>query len=402
MTYGAWRLETGVIYLTTTPKGSAHMPVIASSFGRRSRAGIVLIACVLALAACKKGDGDAVAKDKEGDKGPEAIPVEVMAAAKRPIAASYTGTAPLEAHGESQVVAKTSGVALQVLVQEGQVVKAGQVLVRLDASRAALQAAQTDAQMRKLEANYQRSVTLAEQKLISANDIDTIRYDLENARAANRLANLELSYANVVAPISGVVAERKIKNGNFVQINTPIFRIVDNSRLEATLNVPEREVATLQQGLAVDLAVDALPGKKFKGTIDRIAPVIDAGSGTFRVICAFEGGGALEPGMFGRIRIDYDQRTDALVVPRVALLEDEGDPAVYAVKAGKAVRVPVKLGYLDGQWAEVRQGLKVGDQVVTAGKVALREGSPVTIVGDKKPAAPVAGGKGMAAATAAR
>ncbi|MUV14817.1 efflux RND transporter periplasmic adaptor subunit [Noviluteimonas gilva] len=379
------------------------MSANASVHGRALRAGAFLIACTLALAACKKGDGDAQAKAKEGDKGPEAIPVEVMAASKRAIAASYTGTAPLEARGESQVVAKTSGVALQVLVQEGQQVKAGQVLVRLDSSRAALQAAQTAALMGKLEANYKRSVTLAEQKLMSANDIDTIRYDLENARAANRLANLELSYANVVAPISGVIAERKIKDGNFVQINTPIFRIVDVSRLEATLNVPEREVATLQQGLKVDLAVDALPGKKFAGVIDRIAPVVDSGSGTFRVICSFDGGGALQPGMFGRIRIDYDQRTDALVVPRIALLEDEGDPAVFAVKQGKAVRVPIKLGYLDGQWAEVRQGLKVGDQVVTAGKVALREGSPVQIVGDQaKPATPVAGKGGIASATAAR
>jgi membrane fusion protein (multidrug efflux system) len=299
------------------------------------------------------------------------------------------------------VVAKTSGVALNVLVEEGQVVHAGQVLVRLDASRAELQAMQTAATMRKLEANYKRSVTLAEQKLMSANDIDQIRFDLENARAANRLANLELSYANVVAPISGVIAERKIKTGNFVQINTPIFRIVDNSRLEATLNVPEREVATLAQGLKVDLAVDAMPGKKFSGTIDRVSPVVDSGSGTFRVVCTFAGGGMLQPGMFGRIRIDYDQRTDALVVPRVALLDDEGDPAVFAVKSGKAVRVPVKLGYLDGQWAEVRSGLKVGDQVVTAGKVALREGSPVTIVGGKAPKSQVAT-DASAATTAAR
>jgi membrane fusion protein (multidrug efflux system) len=108
--------------------------------------------------------------------------------------------------------------------------------------------------------------------------------------------------------------------------------------------------------------------------------VIDSGSGTFRVICAFAGGGVLQPGMFGRIRIDYDQRTDALVVPRVALLDDEGDPAVYAVRSGKAARVPLKLGYIDGQWAEVRQGLKEGDQVVTAGMVAMREGSAVQVV----------------------
>jgi len=356
------------------------MLATVSPRGRVLRAGAFLIASTLALAACHKGgDGDAMAQGKDKDKGPDAIPVEVMAAAKRPIAASYTGTAPLEARGESQVVAKTSGVALQVLVEEGQVVHAGQVLVRLDAARAELQAAQSAAQMRKLEANYQRSVTLADQKLMSANDIDQIKYDLENARAANRLANLEVSYANVVAPISGVIAERKIKTGNFVQINTPIFRIVDNSRLEATLNVPEREVATLAPGLKVDLAVDALPGKKFEGTIDRVSPVVDSGSGTFRVVCAFAGGGSLQPGMFGRIRIDYDQRADAVVIPRVALLDDE-EPAVFTIRGGKAARQPVKLGYVDGEWAEVRSGLKVGDPVVTAGKVAIRDGTEVQVI----------------------
>jgi membrane fusion protein (multidrug efflux system) len=276
------------------------------------------------------------------------------------------------------------------MAEEGQHVRAGQVLLRLDSARAALQAAQTASQMRKLESNYARSRQLAEQKLISANDIDQIKYDLENARAANRLANLELSYANVTAPISGVIAQRSIKPGNFVQINTPIFRIVDTSRLEATLNVPERELETLKAGLPVLLQVDALPGKTFTGSVDRVAPVVDSGSGTFRVICAFDGGGVLQPGMFGRVRIDYDNRANALVVPRLALLDDEGDPAVFAIRAGKAVRVPVKLGYLDGEWAEVRSGVALGDQVVVAGKTALRDGSVVQVLGAANAKAPVA------------
>lgn len=353
----------------------------------------VLLAGVLALGACKRGgEGNAQATDGVG-KGPEAVPVEVALSTRRPIAASYSGTAPLEARGESQVIAKTSGVALNVMAQEGQQVRAGQVLVRLDSARAALQAAQSASQMRKLESNYARSRQLADQKLISANDIDQIKYDLENARAANRLANLELSYANVVAPISGVIAQRSIKPGNFVQINTPIFRIVDISRLEATLNVPERELETLKAGLPVNLQVDALPGKTFTGSVDRVAPVVDAGSGTFRVICAFDGGGLLQPGMFGRMQIDYDKRADALVVPRTALLDDEGDPAVFAVRGGKAVRVPVKLGYVDGAWAEVRQGLKLGEQVVIAGKTALRDGSVVQVLGAASAKAQVARGK---------
>ncbi len=355
----------------------------APRHGRSSRLVPVFLCLVvpgvLALGACK-GPGEG-GEGAEAVKAPEAVPVEVAAVARRPIAASYTGSAPLEARGESQVVAKTSGVALRVHAQEGQFVEAGQVLVQLDSARAQLQAAQSAAQVRKLQANYARALKLAEQSLISANDLDQLKYDLENARAANRLANLEVSYADVRAPIAGVVAQRSIKPGNFVQINTPIFRIVDVGRLEATLNVPEREVASLKPGMKVQLQVDALPGRDFSGTIDRIAPVVDAGSGTFRVITAFENGGVLQPGMFGRFRIEHDQRTDALVMPRTALLEDEGEAAVFAVRANKAVRVPVKLGYMDGQWVEVTKGLKAGEQVVTAGKVALREGSAVQVVG---------------------
>ena len=341
----------------------------------------LLLCGALALGACKKGGGEGPQGPDGAAKAPEAVPVEVTAVARRPIAANFTGTAPLEARGESQVVAKTSGVALSVYAEEGQFVEAGQVLVKLDSARAQLAAAQSAAQVRKLQANYARAQQLAGQQLISANDLDQLRYDLENARAAIRLSNLEVSYANVRAPISGVVALRSIKPGNFVQINTPIFRIVDTSRLEATLNVPEREVASLKPGMKVQLQVDALPGRKFDGTIDRIAPVVDAGSGTFRVITAFENGGVLQPGMFGRFRIEHDQRTDALVMPRTALLEDEGEAAVYTVREDKAVRVPVTLGYMDGQWVEVTKGLKAGEPVVTAGKVALREGSAVQVVG---------------------
>lgn len=363
--------------------------------------GAALLLCAFALAACKGGPSaapDAQAKPNGPDakKEPDPVPVEIARASRRAVAASYTGTAPLEARAESQVVAKTSGVALAVLVEEGQTVRAGQPLLRLDSARHALQVAQSAAQLRKLEANYARSQQLAKQNLISANDLDQLRYDLENARATHRLANLELSYTIVVAPISGVVASRSIKTGNFVQINTPIMRIVDTSRLEAVLNVPERELATLKAGLPVMLAVDALPGQTFKGTVDRVSPVVDSGSGTFRVVASFEGGGVLKPGMFGRIRVDYDQRADALVVPREALLDDESDPAVYVVRERKAVRVPVKLGYLDGEWAEVRAGVREGEPVVTAGKAALRDGTLVQVIDPS--GKPVAG----AASTAKR
>jgi len=355
----------------------------SSPFPARAALYTLLVLGLLSLAACKGGKDDK--KDEDANKV-AAVPVEVFATAKRPIAASYTGTAALEPRAESQVVAKTSGVALGVMAEEGQSVIAGQALVRLDSDRARLSVAQASAQKSKLENNYRRAQQLVSQQMISANDLDQIRFDLENARAQHKMAELELSYATVKAPISGVIASRSIKTGNFVQINTPIFRIVDDSRLEATLNVPEREIATLKVGQPVQLAVDALPGQAFTGSVTRIAPVVDAGSGTFRVVSTFDGGGLLQPGMFGRIKIDYDQRAEAVVVPRIALLDDEGAPTVFVVRDGKATRVPIKPGYMDGEWVEVREGLKLGDQVVTAGKVALREGAQVEVIGQPAPA----------------
>ncbi|MXV48651.1 efflux RND transporter periplasmic adaptor subunit [Xanthomonas sp. LMG 8993] len=360
-------------------------------------AAALLITTSLLLGGCKAGDGEATAAEEK--KTVDAVPVEIAKAARRAVAASYTGTAALEPRAEAQVVAKTSGVALAVMVEEGQKVSAGQALVRLDPDRAHLAVAQSEAQLRKLENSYRRATQLVGQQLVSAADVDQLKFDVENSRAQHRLASLELSYTTVQAPISGVIASRSIKTGNFVQINTPIFRIVDDSQLEATLNVPERELATLKSGQPVTLLADALPGQQFIGKVDRIAPVVDSGSGTFRVICAFgQGAEALQPGMFGRIRIDYDQRKDALVIPRLALLDD-GEPAVFVVRNGKASRVPVKLGYAEGPWLEVRQGLKEGDQVVTAGKVALRDGTAVQVIGqpDRKPvaaAAPAAGSDG--------
>ncbi|KFN52343.1 hypothetical protein N790_00810 [Arenimonas malthae CC-JY-1] len=357
---------------------------------------VLALAISLALAGCggaepaAEGDADAAkaeetaqAEGKDGkpaEKKSEAVPVEVAAVARRAISASYSGTANLEAPSEAQVVAKTSGVLLQLLAEEGDQVKAGQVLARIDPDRPRLEMERARATMRKLENNYRRSQELLASKLVSAEASDQIRYDLEAARAAYEMAALELSYTNIVAPIDGVIASRSVKPGNLIQLNSSLFRIVDDSRLEAVLNVPERDLATMQEGLAVRMTADAMPGKVFEGVIDRVSPVVDGGSGTFRVVTAFPGGEGLRPGMFGRIEVVYDQRADALTVPRIALLEGEGETAVYVVREGKAVRTPVETGHLSGELAEIRKGLSEGEQVVTAGKITLRDGAAVDVL----------------------
>jgi membrane fusion protein (multidrug efflux system) len=372
----------------------------STSLPRLSRS--VMLALMLAsLAACGgKEDAEGEGKDKtaaaektdgekkEVEKNPDGtdkkvekpVPVEVAQVAKRPIQASYHGTAALEAPNEAQVVAKTSGVLLQLLVEEGDTVKKGQVLARLDSERPALEVQRSQAMLRKLEAELARSKELFERKLVAADLYEKIRYDVETQRSTYDMMRLELSYTNIVAPIDGVIAQRMVKQGNLIQLNTALFRIIDTRELDAVLNVPERELATMREGLEVTMQVDALPGKTFKGLIDRVSPVVDAGSGTFRVTTKFASQDALKPGMFGRIGVIYDQRSDALTVPRTALLDDAGEAAVFAVREGKAVRVPVTLGYLSGELAEIREGLAEGESVVTAGKVTLRDGTKVEVL----------------------
>lgn len=342
---------------------------------------VVLLLATLFLVACGKPGGESEARSgASANREQAAVTVEVAAATRQAVTASYSTTAALEAPNEAQVVAKTSGVLLQLLVEEGDTVKAGQVLARIDPERTRLEVRRSEAQLRKLEAELARSKELFERKLIAADVYEKIRFDVQTQQAVYDMAKLELSYTDIVAPISGVIAQRMAKVGNLIQLNSALFRIVDVSRVEATLNVPERELATMQAGAPVQVQIDALPGLTFTGRVDRISPVIDAGSGTFRVVCAFEPDARLRPGMFGRVRVLYEQREDVLTVPRAALLEDDGEAAVYRVVDGKAKRTPVQLGYLSGEVVEIRAGLEAGDAVVTTGKVTLRDGASVQVL----------------------
>ena len=365
------------------------------------------ILIITMLAACGSG------QQADTDSHPR-VPVEVAAASHASINASYSGTAALEAEHEADVVSKATGVVLKLYAEEGQHVQAGQLLAQIDPSSAAYQLAQSEAQLKKAQATYDRASKAIQKELIPRTQYETDMYDMQAQAAATRGAQLQLSWTRIVAPISGVISKRMVKQGNLVQANQAIFHIVDMHPLNATLNVPERELGMLKPGQPLTLNVDALPGRKFAGTIQRIAPVVDAASGTFRVTCVFDntvaGNEPLRPGMFGRIDIVYDQRRDALVIPRSALLDEDGETAVFVVerdaakpkvddkkikpKPGDAMaaetkpaqpdfvakRRVVKTGYVDGDRVEIRDGLKSGERVITLGRDAVRDGSEVQVL----------------------
>lgn len=371
------------------------------------RAFLCLAVFVLALSACGgRPQDDAASGSRAG------IPVEVAVATRETIVASYTGTAALEPAREAQVAAKTSGVLLELLTEEGRRVKAGQVLARLDAERARLELARAEANLKRLENNFSRAEDLYSRKLISTEAFDQIRADLASQRAAYELAKLELSYTEITAPIDGVISQRLVKEGNLIQPNQTLFRIDDFDPLLAVLNVPERELSIMRPGLDVRMVVDALPGEVFTGKVARVSPVVEAGTGTFRVTTEFrDPAGRLKSGMFGRLEVIYDTRVDALTIPREALAEEDGQAYVYVVEQGIPVEVApagegrgrrrpaseaaeasprqpttvarrrvVSVGVAHAGRVEIRDGLADGDKVVTVGRAALRDGVAVQVL----------------------
>jgi membrane fusion protein (multidrug efflux system) len=340
------------------------------------------------------GCSNGKAKEKEGAGEKETtVPVEVQPLKRAEMIAVYSGTAPIEAHEEAMVVAKVGGEVRQIFVEEGDAVQSGQVLARLDGDRLRLTLAQTEANLRKLERDYKRTLELAEKGLVPKSTAENTKYDLDALRAGYDSARLELSYTEIRAPISGVVSTRNIKVGNTIRPNDPTFTVTDLDPLLAYVHVPEKEFRKIAPGQNAEVVIDALGGQRFAGTISRISPTVDPQTGTFRArVEVPDPTRRLKPGMFARVNIVYERRQDALQLPRTAILDADGQQSVFIVVNGKAEQRPIRTGLSNGGSIEVLEGLKGNEQVVTVGQAGLKTGTLVKVVGDSvaKPAATVA------------
>ena len=359
----------------------------------RSVRWLMLVALAGALASgCSNGK----AKDKDGeDEKVSAVPVEIQPLKRAEMIAVYSGTASIEAHEEAVVVAKVGGEVRQIYVEEGDTVKAGQMLARLDGDRLRLELAQTDANLRKLERDYKRTLDLSERGLLSKSSAENLKYDLDALRAGYDRAKLELGYTEIRAPITGVVSARNIKVGNTIGPNDPTFTVTDLDPLIAYVHVPEKEFRKIAPGQTAEVVVDALGGDRFVGNIERISPTVDPQTGTFKArVEVADQSRRLKPGMFARVNIVYERRQAALQLPRTAIVDADGEQSVYVVTDGKAQQRMIRTGLSNAGWIEVLDGLEGGERVVTVGQAGLKTGTPVKIVDDKpQPAAALASEK---------
>jgi membrane fusion protein, multidrug efflux system len=344
----------------------------------------VLLACAAALAVgCSNG------KAKDKGKGPaeadSAVPVEVQPLRRAEIVAVHSGTAPIEAHEEAEVVAKVGGEVRQLLVEEGDMVKAGQVLARLDGDRLRLEVAQTDANLRKLERDYNRQLELSEKGLVAKGTAENAKFDLDALRAAydQRPPRARLHGDPCTDRRRGLGTTHQGRQ-HHQAANAPDFpRSRTWTRWSHTCTSRKRSSASLPRSQTADVVVDALGGERFTGT--DLAHQPDRGPEDRHVPRAGRGAGSHAAPETRHVRA-RQHRLRAAARTRCnchahAIVDADGTQSVFVVADGKAAQRPeIRTGLANNGWIEVTEGLAGDERVVVVGQGGLRTGTAVKVV----------------------
>ena len=316
---------------------------------------------------------------KDGAAPQEPLAVAVTAITPTAIDRFYRTSGTLRALRSAELVALQPGVVLDLRAEEGDRVRAGQPLVRLDGRGFKLQAARDALTARNAQQELERLKQLADH--LSREELDKQRYALENALASAQVSRHQASQTTVVAPFDGTITRRSIDIGNLATASTPLYSLADLSVLDVDLHVPEREAAAVQAGATATLELQ--DGTRFAAKVERRAPVVDPLTGTVKfTVRAKEYPVGAVPGAFVRAELLVDRRADAAALPRTAIFELEGVAHVYVVEDGRARRKPVELGLVGETHAEVRGGVDAGAQVVADASAGITEGMPVKVAAE--------------------
>ena len=221
-----------------------------------------------------------------------------------------------------------------------------------------------------------------QRKLISTDVYEKLRWQHDAIKASVDLAELSVRETEIRAPIAGVVSRRYVKVGQLISQMAPqsLFHLVANSELEAVVHIPEQQLAQAKAGQAAILRFAGM--QPVQANISRISPVVDAQSGTVRTTLIIDNQkGELRPGMFAQVELKFDVKTDALLVPKRAIITIDNLHSVFVVDSEDNVsRKVVHLGYSSDNTVEILDGITTGEQVVVAGQGALKDQSLVKVV----------------------
>lgn len=308
---------------------------------------------------------------------------------------SHEYAAEIRARTESRLGFRVGGKLQSRAVNLGDAVKAGQVLAQLDpqdlrlgqeAARAAVAAAQTN--FEQLAADYKRFKELRDQGFIGAAELDrreaamkTARAQLDQAKAQAAVQGNQATYASLVADAPGVVTAVEAEPGQVVGAGTPVVRLAHDGPRDAVFSVPEDRVGTLRQLLNQSGAVTLVPwggGEPAKATVREVAAAADPATRTFQVK-ADVGNSPVRLGQTANIRIESKPVAGVIRLPLTAVAEAKGQTVVWLFdRSAMTVRTqPVTVAGADGNTVVIAQGVKPGDEVVTAGTHTLTPGQKV-------------------------
>ena len=359
----------------------------------------ILSITLLTLSACG-GSGDPKRSEGGGSRpgmggmmggGPPsaAVPVQVEPVPRRSISQYLETNGTLEAENEVDIVARTSGPVTEINTEEGRLIRAGQLIARIDEREAKNKVAISKVARDEAKLAFDRANNSWDEGLVSQEAYDTALSKLSSAEAQLESAEIQFAYTEITAPFDALVVTRDIKLAQYVTPGTALFRISDFTPLLCRIEVPEKDFPRIRVGQPAHIRVEAYPGESFSAEVARLRPTVDAATGTFTVTLEVAGQDKLRPGMFALVYLQTDTHNDAIVIPRDALVLDSLGDTVFVKSGDDAVRREVRLGLRSENLVEVLEGLGEGDLLIVVGQDGLADGTPVTVIGDE-PAVPAA------------
>jgi RND family efflux transporter MFP subunit len=371
-------------------------------FKRRLEIGAVFLMCaawVLSIAGCEK---------EKVEPRKEAMPVPVILgeASSRTVEHVFNQVGTFQASREVTVRSEIEGKVVDILFQEGKAVEKGDVLIRLDAAKIQAGIRSIKAGIRQLKVRLENRVVtlernrqLLKQEAVSRQHFDNLESEINEIKAQISASEAELarqkellSYTVIRAPFSGTAGAKRISEGHYCKVGDPLVTIVTLDPLEICFPAPEKLKSRLFIGQDVHLSVDAFPSRVFQGKIFFISPQVRTDTRCFQVKARVANQDhALNPGMFARAKVITDVHENALTVPWESVIQTEAESYVYAVNGNVARKVPVRLGQVTREWAEVvNSNLSVGSKVILEGKYAVKDGMEVRVVRTTGPTGEVA------------
>ncbi len=316
----------------------------------------------------------------EAQRASPAVAIEVVPAREMTRTTDIAAIGSLQSDESVQLAPEVAGKVSEIRFDEGTLVKAGDVLVKLDDSLARATEAELKVRLDLANINLERAKRMAGNGTGTTRDLDAATAEQNTARALLEVQRVELAKHEILAPFDGVVGLRTVSVGSYVSIGTELVNLEKIDVLKLDFKVPEIHLRKLKIGQTVEVTVDAAPGETFTGTIYAIDPKVDVNGRALSVRARLDNADMnLRPGLFARIVIKGMDERKVVLVPEAAIVARGQDRLVWLVEDGKAVETKVALGERGGGEVQL-EGVASGATVVTAGHARLRQGAEVDIV----------------------